>query len=151
MRTVKEMLETKYHQQNTIEPTALVIDALKKLETVNLSYLIVMEKDAFKGIFTERDYTRNLVLKGKSSKDTMVQEIMTVDLPVVTLDQSVEDCMYQMNTKGTRYLLALEDDKFQGIITIHDILREVIANKEQVFDSTLTNTLLDNDESGRIF
>jgi len=151
MRTVKEMLETKYKPDNFIQPGILVIDAVKKLDSVNLSYLIVMDGDEFKGIFTERDYTRKLVLKGKSSKETTVEEVMTTDLPEVTLDETVEDCMYKMNTKGTRYLMAMEDGHFKGIITIHDILREVIANKGEVFDNSLTSSLLDNDESGAIF
>ena len=152
MRTVKEMLDTKYKHSNFIEPTMLVIDALEKLTAVNLSYLIVMEGDTFKGIFSERDYARNLILKGRSSKDTMVQEVMSTDLPVVPLTKTVEDCMYMMNTKGTRYLLALNtDNKFEGIITIHDVMREVIANKEEVFDNSLTNELIDNIESGKIF
>lgn len=145
------MLETKYKPDNIITPDLLVIDAVKKLDSVNLSYLVVMEGSDFKGIFTERDYTRKLVLKGKSSRETTVQEVMTTNLPEVTLNETVEDCMYQMNTKGTRYLLALDNGQYKGIITIHDILREVIANKEEVFDHSLTNTLLDNDESGAIF
>jgi len=151
MRTVKEMLDSKYKPNNYTTPASLVIDALRKLNDLNLSYLIVMESDAYKGIFTERDYTRNVVLKGKSSKEATVQEVMTTNLPQVAPAQTVEDCMYMMNTKGARYLAVFEDDHFLGIITIHDILREVIANKEYVFDHTLTNSLLDNDESGKVF
>ena len=152
MRTVKEMLDTKYKHSNFIEPTALVIDALKKLSTVNLSYLIVMDGEEFKGIFSERDYARKVILNGRASKDTMVQEVMTTDLPVVPLTKSVEDCMYQMNTKGTRYLLAVNDEnKFEGIITIHDVMREVIANKEEVFDNALTSEFIDHAESFKVF
>ncbi len=151
MRTVKEMIESKYKPSNFIEPTAMVIDALQKLSSVNLSYLIVMEGSEFKGIFCERDYARKLILKGRSSKETMVQEIMTTDLPEVALTKTVEDCMYLMNTKGTRYVEAVNDNKFAGIITIHDVLREVIANKADVFNYSLTNELLDNAESGNIF
>jgi predicted transcriptional regulator len=152
MRTVKEMLSSKYkHSNNTIDPKEMVIDALKKLDSVNLSYLVVVEDGMFKGIFSERDYTRNLILKGRSSRDTRVEEVMSTNLPVVALSKSVEDCMYLMNTRGSRYLFAFDEDEFYGVVTIHDILREVIANKEEVFDYTLTTNLLDQDESGKIF
>ncbi len=151
MHTVENILRTKDEPTNTIEPTALVIEALQKLISVNLSYLIVFENGKFAGIFSERDYTRKLVLQGRSSRETKVRDVMTSDLPSVTLDNTVEDCMYQMNTRGARYLAAFDNGNFVGIITIHDLLREVLANKHEVFDNSLTNTLLDNEESGKFF
>jgi CBS domain-containing protein len=152
MRTVKDILDNKEDENNKIEPTTMVIDALRKLISVNLSYLQVFEGDEYKGIFSERDYTRKLVLQDRSSRNTSVKDVMTVDLPEVSLSSTVEDCMYQMNIRGTRYLAAYdEDNKFAGIITIHDLLRQVLANKHQVFDDTLTHSLLNNDESSKIF
>ncbi len=122
------------------------------LTQVNLSYLVVMDGDEFKGIFSERDYTRNLVLKGRSSRDTMVQEVMNTELPEVYMSKTIEDCMYLMNVRGNRYLVAYDDDnQLAGIITIHDILRQVLANKHHAFDDALTSGLLDKDESGKIF
>ncbi|HKG68764.1 MAG TPA: CBS domain-containing protein [Segetibacter sp.] len=151
MQTVKNILETKEKPTNTIEPSALVIEALKKLISVNLSYLIVVENNEFKGIFSERDYTRKLVLQGRSSRDTTVRDVMTTDLPRVGLSNTVEDCMYQMNTRGARYLTVFEGNNFVGIITIHDLLRKVLASKQEVFNTSLTNSLLDNDEGGKFF
>lgn len=151
MNTVENILETKETPSNIVESSAMVIEALQKLISVNLSYLIVNEDGKFKGIFSERDYTRKLVLQGRSSRNTMVRDVMTTDLPSVTLENTVEDCMYQMNTRGVRYLAAFDGDTFAGIITIHDLLREVLANKQEVFDNHLTNTLLDNEESGKFF
>jgi CBS domain-containing protein len=151
MRTVRNILETKDEPGNTIDPSAMVIDALKKLISVNLSYLVIYEDGAFKGIFSERDYTRKLVLEGRSSRETMVRDVMTTELPEVSLDNTVEDCMYKMNTRGTRYVAAFDNNEFVGIITLHDLLREALASKGDVFDDTLTNSLLRNDESGRIF
>ncbi|MDQ6812170.1 MAG: CBS domain-containing protein [Bacteroidota bacterium] len=151
MKTVEDILTTKESSSNTIEPDTMVIDALRKLIDVNLSYLIVFEDGEFKGIFSERDYTRKLVLEGRSSRDTMVRDVMTTELPEVTLTDTVEDCMYQMNTRGARYLSVLDGSEFVGIITIHDLLREVLASKEQVFDNTLTNSLLDTEETGKVF
>ncbi len=152
MITVKDILKTKEEPTNTVEPTTMVIDALRKLASVNMSYLVVMDGDEFKGIFSERDYTRNLVLKGRSSRDTMVQEVMNTELPEVYMSKTIEDCMYLMNVRGNRYLVAYDDDNtLAGIITIHDILRQVLANKHHAFDDALTTGLLDKDESGKIF
>lgn len=151
MRTVKDIVASKPTVYNIIGPDALVIDALQLLNTVNLSYLIVKEGDKYKGVFSERDYTRNVILKGHSSKDITVQEVMTTDLPIVDLTDTVEHCMNTMNANSTRYLLGFDEDKFVGVITIHDLLRQVIANKEEVFDRTVAHDLLNNDESGRIY
>jgi signal-transduction protein with cAMP-binding, CBS, and nucleotidyltransferase domain len=151
MKTVEDILRTKEILSNTIEPTAMVIEALQKLISVNLSYLVVFDRGEYLGIFCERDYTRKLVLQGRSSRDTMVRDVMTTDLPEVGLGDTVEDCMYQMNTRGTRYLAIFDGNDFKGIVTIHDLLREVLASKEQVFDNTLTSSLLDAEESGKFF
>ena len=152
MRTVKNILEKKAKASNIIPAGTLVIDALKTLNSVNLSYLIVMEEGAYKGLLTERDYSRNVILKGRTSASTRVEEIMTTDLPEVILADTVEHCMNLMNAHKTRYLLALDaDEKFAGIITIHDLLRQVIANKEGVFDSTLAQQIIDHDENGDIY
>ncbi len=151
MRTVKNILETKDDQANSIEPDLMVIDALKKLISVNLSYLVVFENSEYMGIFSERDYTRKLVLEGRSSRETKVRDVLASDLPEVNLDDTVEECMYKMNTRGTRYLAAFNEEKFAGIVTLHDVLREVLASKENVFDNSLTNSLLDYDESGKVF
>lgn len=151
MPTVDIILKSKEQANNIIEPTAMVIEALQKLISVNLSYLVVFENGEFKGIFSERDYTRKLVLEGRSSRDTMVKDVMTTELPEVNLTNTVEDCMYQMNSRGTRYLAAFDGDEFAGIITIHDLLRCVLANKHGVFDDALTSSLIDTDESGKFF
>lgn len=151
MRTVKEILASKATLTNVIEPTKLIIEGLQLLNSVNLSYLVVMEGDEYKGIFSEKDYARNVVLKGHSSKDTMIREVMTTDLPVVSLTDTLEHCMNRMNTHRTRYILAYDNKSFKGVITIHDLLRQVLANKEDAFDHTLTRNLIDSDERGRIF
>lgn len=148
MRRVKDIIASKTKAFNSIAPNALVIEGLQLLNSVNLSYLIVMEEDQYKGIFSERDYTRNVILKGRSSKETLVDQVMTTDYPRVELSDTVEYCMNLINTHKTRYLLAFDDENFVGVITIHDLLRQVIASKEEVFDHTLTNQLLDNAEGG---
>jgi signal-transduction protein with cAMP-binding, CBS, and nucleotidyltransferase domain len=76
----------------------------------------------------------------------MVGQVMTTEVPEVSLRTPVVDCMYRMNRKGSRYLAVFNEDKFEGIITIHDLLREALANKELVFSETLTTSLVDTDE-----
>src|SRR6185295_8756390 len=149
MRTVKEILDTKTRPFNHISPSTLVIEALNLLNSVNLSYLVVIDNDEYKGIFSERDYTRNVILKGRASNTTMVHEVMTTDLPIVALSDTVEYCMNLMNSHKTRYLLAYDEMSFKGVITIHDLLRQAITNRHEVFDDSLAEKLLDEDESGR--
>ncbi|MET0243811.1 MAG: CBS domain-containing protein [Flavitalea sp.] len=151
MRTVKEILATKGPLTNTIESSKLIIEGLQLLNTVNLSYLIIIDNGEFQGLFSERDYARNVVLKGHSSRDTILRDVMTKDFPVVSLTDTLEECMNRMNTHRTRYILVYDDSKFVGVITIHDLLRQVLANKEDAFDHTLTRNLIDSDERGRIF
>lgn len=151
MRTVKDIIDSKQKPYNVIAPTALVIDALQMLNTVNLSYLVVMDNEEYKGVFCERDYSRNVILKGRSSANTRVEDVMTVDLPIVELSDTVEHCMNLMNSHRARYLLAYDDQHFIGVITIHDLLRQVIASKEDVFDHNVTEQLLSREESGKVY
>lgn len=152
MRTVDDLIASKPRPENFIKPDALVIDALRQLDQVNLSYLIIMEGNTYKGVFSERDYSRNVVLKGRSSSSVTVQEVMTTDLPVVSPQDTVEHCMTLMTRNKARYLVALDNDQFMGIITIHDLLRLVLANKAEAFDDTLANKLIDiNEGRGRIY
>ncbi|MGZ3838108.1 MAG: CBS domain-containing protein [Flavisolibacter sp.] len=152
MLTVRNVIETKPKPFNITTSGTLVIDALNLLNSVNLSYLIVMDNGEYKGVFSERDYSRNVILKGRASNSTKVEEVMTKDLPVVGFDDTVEHCMHLMNSHKTRYLLAYDaHNKFAGIITIHDLLRQVINNRELVFDSAIARQLIDNDESAGIY
>lgn len=152
MRTVDDLIASKPRPENFIKPDALVIDALRQLDQVNLSYLIVMEGNTYRGVFSERDYSRNVVLKGRSSSSAHVQEVMTTDLPVVAPQDTVEHCMTLMTRNKARYLVALDNNQFMGIITIHDLLRLVLANKAEAFDNTIASKLIDiNEAPGRIY
>jgi CBS domain-containing protein len=150
MKTVKDLIGGKAKAFNFVEAQTVVIDALSLLNSVNLSYLVVMEGEHFKGIFSERDYARNLILKGRSSTTTQVRDAMSTDFPFVELNDTVEYCMNLMNTRKARYLLAFDKGKFSGVVTIHDLLRQVIFNREEVFDYSLTKELLDADEKSRV-
>jgi len=146
MKTVKDILLRKSPADNFIRSDARVLIALNKLVDVNLSYLIVKDGDNIKGIFSERDYTRKMILKGRTSFDTFVNEVMSTDLPEVGMNDTIEKCMELLTSQGRRYLLVLDNEKFAGIITIHDLLRELLLFKEQVFNNNLTGALIDINE-----
>jgi predicted transcriptional regulator len=149
MRTVRDILNNKTKSFNTISPEETVFNALQMLNAVNLSYLVVMDGDVYKGIISERDYSRKVILQGKHSHDTKVKEIMSVDVPMVDVNDSVEKCLHLIDDHKTRYLLAFEDDQFAGVITINDLLRQIMKARSDVFDNATVTRLLDNDE--RVF
>jgi signal-transduction protein with cAMP-binding, CBS, and nucleotidyltransferase domain len=152
MIRVQEILERKGKPKNIVKPGDLVINALSLLSSVNLSYLVVMDESGYKGIFCERDYCRNVILKDRSSKTTTVQEVMTTDLPIVEPSDTAEYCMNTMLRNKTRYLLAYDNDsRFGGIITIHDLLRQVLSNREYVFDYSIAEKLIEQEEGDKIF
>jgi predicted transcriptional regulator len=134
MRTVANIIQHKPPVFNAIAPDAKVIEALQLMNSVNLSYLVVKDMDVFLGIISEREYTRNVILKGLHSDTCTVSEIMTTSLPMVGLQDTVEHCMEMLNTHKTRYLIVFDDQTFIGVITINDVLREALENKEMIFD-----------------
>lgn len=134
MRTAADILKSKPHAFNVIDADAKVIEALQLMNSVNLSYLIVKKLDEFVGLFSEKDYSRNVILKGLHSDSVAVKEVMSNALPVISSAESVESCMQLLNSHKTRYLLVFENKQFQGVVTINDVLREAIANKGLVFD-----------------
>ena len=151
MKTVKNIIDKKNKISNFVSPGTLVIDALKMMIDINLSYLIVMDGDEYKGIFSERDYSRNVVLKGRSSTTTTVQEVMATDLPVVHPAQTAEHCMSVLSNSKTRYLVCFDSDgNFKGVVTIHDLIRLVLADKEDIFGKAVANYLNYNDDSGKV-
>ncbi len=151
MITVKNIIDRKNKVSNTVPPQTLVIDALKKMIDINLSYLIVMDGDKYEGIFSERDYSRNVILKGRSGTTTQVQEVMATDLPVVHPAETAEQCMNILSNTKTRYLVSFDSDRnFKGVVTIHDLIRIVLADKQDVFGRTVANYLNNNDDAGKI-
>jgi signal-transduction protein with cAMP-binding, CBS, and nucleotidyltransferase domain len=152
MRTVQNILESKAKPFNQVTPNTLVIDALNLLNSLNLSYLIVMDGDAYKGIFSERDYSRKIILQGRHSNTTTVAEVMSTDVPVVSLNDTAERCMNLMEQSKSRYLLAFDDNQqLAGVVTLHDILRLVIRDKSEVFDRNVAERLVSDDEGGDVY
>ena len=143
MRTVADVLANKTQPTNIVAPQAMVIDALKMMQTQNLSYVIVMDGDEFKGIFGERNYARQVALDGKSSSTYPVSEAMSKQLTPITPEHTVEECIELILAGKCRYLPVFQDEHLEGVITIHDILREALRSKEALFDATLADRLID--------
>ncbi|HSR39313.1 MAG TPA: CBS domain-containing protein, partial [Phnomibacter sp.] len=115
-----------------ITPGASVIDALHIMEEKNIGSVVVMENSQYKGIVTERDYSRKVILKGKNSSDTPVSEIMTNDLPAVTPDDSIDKCMELMSNKHIRYLPVFDaGEQLAGIISMSDVVGAKLIRQQE--------------------
>ncbi len=130
MKTVKEILQTKGHDVLSITPDPTVYEALKIMADKNVGALVVLNGETVAGLLSERDYARKVILHGKSSKEMQVREIMTAKVYYMRPDQTLQDCMTQMTDKRVRHLPVLEGDRLVGIISIGDVVKEIIADQE---------------------
>jgi len=130
MRKLSELLLEKGYQFNRVDINATVREALGKMASENLSYVIVFDNGAYAGVFCERDYARKGILMNRHSDTTLVKEMMTTDLPIVNSDYETEECMVLMNAHKNRYVAVFDGLEFRGIITIHDLMRETIKSLE---------------------
>lgn len=132
MRTAKDILEKKGAHFNYINQDADVLNAIGLMKAENISYLIVKDNnDNYLGIFSERDYTHKVILEKKQSANTKVSEIMTTNLANASLTDSTSKLMLLVNNSATRYIPIFDGHKFVGIITIHDLMREAMADYEE--------------------
>jgi CBS domain-containing protein len=131
MRKVNDILKRKGNKVSTVSPSLSVIEALEMMSEQNIGALVVVEDESFIGIITERDYSRKIVLKGKSSSDTPISEIMSTEFPPVQLNDTVEKCMLLMSTNRIRYLPVIEKDKLVGIISMNDVVTETILTQQE--------------------
>jgi CBS domain-containing protein len=119
----------------TISKGQSVMQALILMSEKNIGAIIIVDNDDFPiGIFSERDYARKIILKGKSSKDTLLDEVMTKELITITRDYKVEQCMEIMNEKRIRHLPVLENKKIVGMISIGDVLKIMIKEQKELID-----------------
>ena len=130
MSKIKEILQKKGPVFNVVTPDTKVVDALTIMKTENLSYVVVMQDGNYLGIMSERDYTHKIKLQGKKSETTTVKDIMSSDYPVVGYEEDLQRCMVLMNVYKTRYLPIFDEMNFQGILTMNDLMREVIAKDD---------------------
>lgn len=134
MKTVKHILQTKSGSIHHCNPSSSVLDALKEMMDKNISALLVMENDKLKGIFTERDYARKIILQGKSSVDTPLSEVMTSDLRTIHINTTIDECMQIMTHMHIRHLPILQDEKVIGMISIGDLVKFVIEDQKQTIE-----------------
>ena len=130
MTTLKMLLKGKGHDVWSVHPDDTVLDAIKMLAEKDIGALIVIKDDKPVGIFTERDYARNVYLKGKSSLDTAVPDVMVTPVICVKPDQSVNECMALMTEKRFRHLPVMNGDELVGMVSIGDLVKSVIAEQQ---------------------
>ena len=130
MKFVSEMLKGKGRDVWTVSPDSTVYDALQVMADKNVGALMVLENDQVVGVFSERDYARKVILKGKASKDTPVSDIMSTKLVWVRPGQSIEDCMNLMTNRRIRHLAVLEEGRLIGVISIGDVVKAIISEQE---------------------
>jgi len=120
----------------TISKGQSVMQALILMSEKNIGAIIIVDNNDFPiGIFSERDYARKIILKGKSSKDTLLDEVMTKELITVTRNYKIDQCMEIMNEKRIRHLPVLENKKIVGIISIGDVLKIMIKEQKELIDN----------------
>lgn len=130
MKTVRDILETKGRSVWSIGPRSSVFDALGLMAEKEIGALVVMDGTRVAGIISERDYARKVILHGRASPTTLVNEIMTSHVVYTHLDQSIDECMAIMTDKRVRHLPVIEDGKLIGIISIGDLVKAIIADQK---------------------
>lgn len=130
MQTVGELLARHDGSLRFVTPDSTVYSALEKLAQYSVGALLVMENDKLVGVFSERDYTRKIALQGRDSKTTSVRDIMTSSVITVSCTTRTRDCMVLMSEKKIRHLPVVEGEKVHGMISIRDIMNDIILDHE---------------------
>jgi CBS domain-containing protein len=131
MTTVRNILISKGSSVWTIGPGATVFEALQLMADKNVGALIVKDGEKVAGIFSERDYARKVVLKGLTSQNVLVGEIMTPDVITIRPEQSIDECMAVMLEMHIRHLPVMDNDLLRGMISIGDVVKAIVAEREQ--------------------
>ena len=128
--TVNQLLNSKNDEIFSVTPDTLVIDAIKMMDERKVGALLVIENDKLAGIISERDYTRKVIIKNRSSAKTKVSEIMTSNLKTADPSQSLDECMVIMSHNHIRHLPVVQDDRVIGILSIMDVVKNIISEQE---------------------
>ena len=131
MKLVQHLLDAKGDDVISIAPDASVFDAIKLMADKGVGSLVVMEDGDLKGIVTERDYARKVIIKGRSSESTAVSEIMTADVMTATADQTVNQCMALMTKKRIRHLPVVADTTVIGMLSMRDLVQAIISDQQE--------------------
>ncbi len=130
MSTVHQILSSKENEIISISPLSMVYEALEIMNSKNISAILITENDILKGIFTERDYARKVVLKGKSSKEVRIDSVMTPSPIVINPEQTLEHCMEVMTDKHIRHLPVVDEGKLTGMVSIGDVVKFIIEDQK---------------------
>lgn len=130
MITVGELLDIKGHGLWSVTPDDSVYDAIKLMDEKGIGALVVLRDGALVGVLSERDYARKVILKGRSSSDTRVKEIMSTQVYYTFPSQTVDDCMIIMSERRIRHLPVLKGDEVVGMVSIGDLVRDIIAEQK---------------------
>ncbi len=131
---VENILAQKDDRIWSIEPDASVYEALLMMDRRDIGALLVIQNDSLIGILSERDYARKIIIKGKSSKETLVKEVMTKDVCYVDKKKKVDECLAIMSDKRIRHLPVMENNELIGLISIGDVVKSIISEQEIVID-----------------
>jgi CBS domain-containing protein len=134
MITVRDILQSKGSDVYSVTPDTTVYEALQVMAEKNVGAVLVMDGDRLVGLFSERDYARKVELKGLHCRETPVTDIMTSRILVVRPDETTEDCMALMTDKRVRHLPAVEGDQVIGIVSIGDVVKSIISEKEFIIE-----------------
>ncbi len=130
MKTVKDLLKDRGRKIWSVSPMTTAYEALEVMAEKDIGALLVFENDHLVGIFSERDYARKVILKGKASKDTPVSELMTRQVFYVDPENTLNECMALMTMKHIRHLPVFDNNRITGIITIGDVVKEIVSEQE---------------------
>lgn len=134
MKNVAHILSRKGSHLISVTPGTQVLEALGIMAEKNIGSVVVTEEGRYCGLMTERDYARKVILKGKHSADTRVEDIMSTDFPRIVPSDSIEHCMRLMSENNIRYLPVFESDRICGIISINDVVKETILEQQETID-----------------
>ena len=134
MKLVKDILGEKGADIYSIRPGDTVFDALTMMSDKRVGALVVMEEGELKGVISERDYARKVFLKGRSSPDTSVSEIMSDRVVCATMQQSAEECMALMTDKRVRHLPILDQNQVIGVVSIGDLVKAIISDQQFIIE-----------------
>lgn len=143
MGKVRNILQEKTSSTIFVSPGTTVFEALELMFKKNIGSVLVMDNDKFIGIFTERDYARKVILKGKSSKEMKISEIMTENPLTVSSDNTIEECMWLMTNNFIKHLPVIDEGKLSGIISIGDVVKYIIEEQKFIIgnlDHYITST-----------
>lgn len=131
MITAQQILDKKEKKNYSVDVNATVIDALKIMAEKNIGALLVTDNEEFKGIFTERDYSRKIALEGRSSSDTKVAEVLSVHHPKINPKTIMEECMMLMSENNVRYLPVFDNGKLAGVVSISDVVNTIMDYQKE--------------------